>query len=71
MKDIANTMNAEFQGSAVNVLSTDPLLGTFELTSSTGETIEVLLDRYSAEALIAAIMQFLAHDEDDQATWLQ
>lgn len=72
MKDIVATMNAEFQGSDVSVLSTDPLLGTVELTSSTGGTIEVLLDRYSAEALLSALVQFLAHGNDDaQASWLQ
>ncbi|MCK3779294.1 hypothetical protein MZK49_21560 [Ensifer sesbaniae] len=71
MKDSGITMNAEFHGSAVSVLSSDPLLGTFELAGSTGGTIEVLLDRYSAEALLSALTQFLAHDEDARASWLQ
>ena len=64
-------LQAEFHGSAVSVLSSDPLLGTFELAGSTGGTIEVLLDRYSAEALLSALTQFLAHDEDARASWLQ
>ncbi|MEI3855809.1 MULTISPECIES: hypothetical protein [Ensifer] len=71
MKDTGITMNAEFQGSPVSVLSSDPLMGAFEITCSTGETIEVLLDRYSAEALLSALAQFLAHDEDAQESWLQ
>ncbi|MBZ7926316.1 hypothetical protein LAC81_23040 [Ensifer adhaerens] len=72
MKNTGITMNAEFQGSDVSVLSSDPLMGTFELTSSTGGSIEVLLDRYSAEALLSALEQFLAHgDETAQAPWLQ
>ncbi|KSV84554.1 hypothetical protein N183_12065 [Sinorhizobium sp. Sb3] len=72
MKHTGITMNAEFQGSVVSVLSSDPLMGTFELTSSTGETIEVLLDRYSAEALISTLVQFLARGDDDaQASWSQ
>ena len=71
MKDTGITMNAEFNGSAVSVLSSDPQLGTFEITCSTGGKIEVLLDRYSAEALLSALTQFLTDGEDARASWLQ
>ncbi|MFK0276099.1 hypothetical protein ACIQUG_20640 [Ensifer sp. NPDC090286] len=44
-------ITAEFRNTTVAVVSQYPLLGTLDLASSTGDTIEVLLDRPSAEAL--------------------
>ena len=43
------TIRAEFHGNDIAVSSRDPLIGTLDLTSSTDTTVEVMLDRYSAE----------------------
>jgi hypothetical protein len=56
------TIRAEFLGN-YSVASLDPLLGVFELSTSTNMMIEVLLDRYSAEALLSALAQLLAQGE--------
>jgi len=61
------TIRAEFHGNDIAVLSRDPLIGTLDLTSSTGSTIEVLLDRYGAEALLSVIMQFIAQGQGGDA----
>ncbi|WDZ81053.1 hypothetical protein PWG15_25230 (plasmid) [Ensifer adhaerens] len=57
------TISAQFLGSGVSLISRDPLLGSFELVSSTGATIEVSLDRPSAEALLSALVQFLSQGQ--------
>ncbi|KSV81961.1 hypothetical protein N182_38225 [Sinorhizobium sp. GL2] len=56
------TVRGEFLGS-FSIASIDPLLGVFELSTSAGTTIEMLLDRYSAEKLMSALAQFLAQGQ--------
>lgn len=56
------TIRGEFLGN-FSIASIAPLLGVFELSTSTETTIEVLLDRYSAEALLSALAQFLARGQ--------
>ena len=60
MEDDRTTITTEFQGFEISIVSQEPLLGTLELTSFTGANIEVPLDYYSAEALVWALLQFLA-----------
>lgn len=55
------TIRAQFLGN-FSIASSDPLLGVFEL-STADTTIEVLVDRYSAEALLSALAQFLAQGQ--------
>ncbi|WP_043612814.1 hypothetical protein [Ensifer sp. ZNC0028] len=57
-------ITAEFRNTTVAVVSQYPLLGTLDLAPSTGDTIEVLLDRPSAEALLSTLALFLLHDDD-------
>lgn len=61
------TIRAEFHGNDIAVSSRDPLIGTLDLTSSTDTTVEVMLDRYSAEALLSVIVQFLAQGQGGYA----
>lgn len=56
------TIRGEFLGS-FSVASLYPLLGIFELSTSEGTIVEVLLDQYSAEALMSALSQFLAQGQ--------
>lgn len=65
MEDDRTTITAEFQGFEISIVSREPLLGTLELTSFTGANIEVPLDYYSAEALVSALVQFLAQGSND------
>ncbi|SDM57027.1 hypothetical protein SAMN05216328_1113 [Ensifer sp. YR511] len=58
-----STISAQFQGSEISLISRDPLLGSFELVSSAGATIEVSLDRPSAEALLSALVQFVSQGQ--------
>ncbi|WP_018237822.1 hypothetical protein [Ensifer sp. BR816] len=67
MNDNQNTTRAEFLSNDIVVLLRDPLLGIIELKSFANETIEFLLDRYSAAALLSALAQFLAQGDGDDA----
>ncbi|OKP69779.1 hypothetical protein BTE77_27470 [Ensifer adhaerens] len=58
----STTVQGEFLGS-FSIASIEPLLGVFELSTSAGTTIEVQLDRYSAETLMSALAQFLAQGQ--------
>ncbi|WDZ81684.1 hypothetical protein PWG15_35780 (plasmid) [Ensifer adhaerens] len=69
MEDDRMTITAQFQGVEISLVSREPLLGTLELTSITGANIEVPLDYYSAEALVSALVQFLAQGSDDRQTF--
>lgn len=68
MNDGEATISADFRSSSITVVSTDPLMGALEFESSTNTTIEVLLDRYSAEALLSALVHFLAQDDEHAAS---
>lgn len=57
-------ISAEFRNVNVAIVSRHPLLGVLEFASSTGETVEVVLDRPNAEALISALALFLMHDNE-------
>jgi phosphotransferase system HPr-like phosphotransfer protein len=56
------TISAQFLGN-FSIASSDPLLGVFELSTSADTTIEVVLDSASAEALLSALVQFLAQGQ--------
>jgi len=60
-------LEAEYQGSDVEVISTDPLVGRLELMAEDDEVVEVMLDRATAAQLNSALMSFLAHGEGDDA----
>lgn len=61
-------LEAEYQGNDIEVISTDPLLGRLQLMAEQDEVVEVMLDRATAEQLLSALVQFLAHGEGDDAT---
>ncbi|MBD9635460.1 hypothetical protein IB277_03975 [Ensifer sp. ENS07] len=61
------SLEAEYQGNGVEVVSTDPLIGRLELMAEQEEVVEVTIDRATAEQLISALMAFLAHGEGDDA----
>ncbi|WEX75241.1 hypothetical protein PYH37_000626 [Sinorhizobium numidicum] len=65
MEDNRATVTAEFMDNDIDVVSNDPLIGTLELISEQDEVIEVSLDRERAEALLSALLQFLAQGEGD------
>ncbi len=70
MKSSSMTITAKFEGCEISVVSSDPLIGALALTSNMGVTIEVNLDRYCAETLLSALVQFLAHvDDGAQSSW--
>ncbi|HEV7305200.1 hypothetical protein [Ensifer sp.] len=56
------TISAQFLGN-FSIISSDPLIGFFEFSTSTNTTIEVSMDWYSAEALLSALVQFLSHGQ--------
>ncbi|MCK3780081.1 hypothetical protein MZK49_25640 [Ensifer sesbaniae] len=62
-----STLEAEYQGDDIGVISTDPLLGRLQLVAEQEEVVEVMLDRATAERLLSALVQFLAHGEGGDA----
>ncbi|MBD9638726.1 hypothetical protein IB277_20730 [Ensifer sp. ENS07] len=67
MENTWSTLEAEYQGNDINVMSTNPLLGRLELVAEQEEIVEVLLDRATAEQLLSALMQFLSQGEGEDA----
>lgn len=61
------TLEAEYQGNDIEVISTDPLVGRLELMAEQEEVVEVMLDRETAERLLSALMQFLGHGQGGHA----
>ncbi|TPJ38587.1 hypothetical protein [Mesorhizobium sp. B2-7-1] len=58
---------AEYQDGDVIVTSRAPLHGRLELVTDDDDTIDLLLDRDSAEELVAALIEFLGQGEGDDA----
>lgn len=67
MEDDRATITAEYQDGFVRVMSTEPLTGTLELMGDNDEMVELSLDRDSAEALIAVLVDFLDKGEGGDA----
>lgn len=61
------SLEAEYQGNGIEVVSTDPLIGRLELVAEQEEVVEVMLDRATAEQLVSALMVFLSHGEGGDA----
>lgn len=62
MANDQTVVSAQFRQGNVAVVSRHPLTGILELPS-TGATVELALDRQSAEALISALALFLLQDD--------
>lgn len=60
-------LEAEYQGSDIDLISTDPLVGRLELMAEDDEVVEVTLDRVKAETLLSALLNFLGHGEGADA----
>ncbi|SDA99849.1 hypothetical protein [Sinorhizobium sp. NFACC03] len=51
MESTWSTLEAEYQGNDIDIVSTSPLLGRLEFVAEQEEIVEVLLDRATAEQL--------------------
>lgn len=61
------SLEAEYQGNHIQLVSTDPLLGRLQLMAEQEEIVELMLDRATAEQLVSALMVFLSHGKGDDA----
>lgn len=67
MDDDEYSIDAEYQGNHIDVVSKDPLLGRLELMGDGDQLIHVMLNRAMAEDLLSALVQFLGHGEGADA----
>lgn len=63
MDDERSTIDAEYHNNDIVVTSTDPLIGVLKLGAANDETVELVLNRDSAVALLAAVARFLTSEE--------
>ncbi|KSV64385.1 hypothetical protein BTE77_16315 [Ensifer adhaerens] len=61
------SLEAEYQGNDIELVSTDPLLGRLQLLAEQDEIVELMLDRATAEQLVSSLMVFLSYGEGGDA----
>lgn len=56
-------MEVEYQDGDVQIVSRDPLVGRLELVGDDDETVVLVLERFHAEELVSALIEFLSQGE--------
>ncbi|MBK5570884.1 hypothetical protein [Ensifer sp. SSB1] len=62
-----STLEADYLGADIEVVSSDPLLGRLQLMAEQEEVVELMLDRATAQHLVSVLMKFLSHGEGGDA----